>query len=158
MKNYLLDLAVLYSNIKDSIEINQDILFCSSYLKDSDILELKNVHVIGNIEKNLDDELHMDAKVDGTMILEDSISLDPIDYPFSLEIDENVEEKVKKDENTLDLRGILWENIVLEVPLKFTKVKDLSKFHGDGWKLMDEEELQKNNNPFSELLKDFGEE
>ena len=51
----------------------------------------------------------------------------------------------------------MWENILLEVPLQFTKVRDLSKFHGDGWRLIREDELE-NNNPFSELLKDFEEE
>ena len=38
--------------------------------------------------------------------------------------------------------AILWQNIVLEVPLQFTKVEDLSKFHGDGWKLISEEEIK----------------
>ena len=52
----------------------------------------------------------------------------------------------------------MWENIVLEVPLKFTEVKDFSEFHGDGWKLIDEDEVQKNHNPFGELLEEFGEE
>ena len=52
----------------------------------------------------------------------------------------------------------LCENIVLEIPLQFTKVKDLSKFHGDGWKLIREDELTNSNNPFSDLLKDFKEE
>ena len=43
-------------------------------------------------------------------------------------------------------------------PLRFTKVSDLSKFHGDGWKLVSEDDLRKGNNPFSDLLKDFEEE
>ena len=58
----------------------------------------------------------------------------------------------------LDIFQFLWENIVLEIPLQFTKVKDLSKFHGDGWKLVSEDELTTRNNPFSDLLKDFEEE
>lgn len=158
MDEYVLDLTSIYSNIDEKVEINQDILFDSEYLINSDIIELKKVHVIGNVEKNLNDELSIYAKVEGVMVLEDAISLDLIDYPFSCEIDENIDEKVKKGENTLDLKEILWENIVLEVPLKFTEVKDFSKFHGDGWKLIDENEIQKNHNPFGELLEEFGEE
>ena len=53
---------------------------------------------------------------------------------------------------------ILWENIVLEVPLQFTKVTDFSKFQGDGWKLVSENEPTTNNNPFSELLDKMKEE
>ena len=72
--------------------------------------------------------------------------------------DDILEENCKKNENTLDIFQFLWENIVLEIPLQFTKVKDLSKFHGDGWKLIREEELITSNNPFADLLKDFKEE
>ena len=62
---------------------------------------------------------------------------------------------VENDENRLDLFEFLWENIVLEVPLKFTKVTNLSEFHGDGWKLMSEDEVSLENNPFHDLLKNF---
>ena len=55
----------------------------------------------------------------------------------------------------LDIFSFLWENIVLEVPLRFTKVKDLSKFHGDGWKLISEEERNQTSNPFNDLLKEM---
>ena len=40
----------------------------------------------------------------------------------------------------------------------FTKVTDLSEFHGDGWRLVSDEARKVEENPFSELLKDFGEE
>ena len=63
-----------------------------------------------------------------------------------------------KSKNTLDILAILWENIVLEVPLQFTKVEDFSKFRGDGWKLVSENELTESNNPFSELLDKMKEE
>ena len=61
-------------------------------------------------------------------------------------------------ENSLDIIELLWENIVLEIPLKYTKVEDLSKFHGDGWKLVSEEEATTSHNPFNELLKNIEEE
>ena len=92
------------------------------------------------------------------MIIEDSISLEPVQYPFSINYDDIIEENCKKNENTLDIFSFLWENIVLEVPLQFTKVEDFSKFRGDGWKLVSENELTENNNPFSELLDKMKEE
>ena len=92
------------------------------------------------------------------MTIADSISLEPVEYPFSIEYDDIIEENCKKSENVLDIFQFLWENIVLEIPLQFTKVKDLSKFHGDGWKLISEDELKSSNNPFNDLLKDFKEE
>ena len=77
---------------------------------------------------------------------------------LNLEYDDIIDENCKKRENILDIFQFLWENIVLEVPLQFTKVDDLSKFHGDGWRLIDEDELNKSNNPFSDLLKEFDKE
>jgi len=154
-----LDLSRLHSNVEEVIEIEEEVNIDPEIIENSDILELKDVKIVGKIEKNLEEEIQISGKVEGTMILEDSISLEKVDYPFSFEIDQNLDENVKKDENTLDLIELLWENIVLEIPLKFTKVTDLSKFHGDGWKLIREDEVQKvEENPFSELLKDFGEE
>jgi len=58
----------------------------------------------------------------------------------------------KKSENKLDIFQLLWENIELEVPLRFTKVEDLSKFQGNGWKLISEEDVPNtSNNPFKNL-------
>ena len=75
-----------------------------------------------------------------------------------IKITKKITENHKKNENTLDLKELLWENIVLEVPLKFTKVTDFSEFHGDGWRLISENEKRQEENPFSELLKELGEE
>ena len=85
----------------------------------------------------------------------DDISLEEVLYPFSIEYNDILDENLKNNQNTLDLFEFLWENIVLEVPLKFTKVTNLSEFHGDGWKLVSEEENSHEHNPFSELLENF---
>ena len=85
------------------------------------------------------------------MIIPDSISLEEVSYSFNIEYDDYIPKTYIKNENLLDILGFLWENIVLEVPLHFTKVRDLSKFHGDGWKLISEDELIKENNPFTKI-------
>ena len=102
--------------------------------------------------------LYAEVNVLGTMIILDDVSLDEVEYPFSLQYDDYIEENLINDENRLDLFEFLWENIVLEVPLKFTKVTNLSEFHGDGWKLMSEDELSLENNPFHDLLTKFDKE
>ena len=94
--------------------------------------------------KNRDELVeYIKCNISGEMIIADSISLEPIEYPFFIEYDDIIEENCKKSENTLDIFQFLWENIVLEVPLQFTKVEDLSKFHGDGWKLISEDDYKK---------------
>ena len=92
------------------------------------------------------------------MIIKDSISLEEVSYPFEIQFDDFLPENYIKNENTLDILGFLWENIVLEVPLRFTKVQDLSKYQGDGWRVVREDERINPNNPFLELLNDFEEE
>lgn len=160
-----IDLSLLHSETLEEISIDGTYTLNEDYFKDSSVLKAENLNVTGKVYMGeaIDevDELtdYVQVRITGTIILEDSISLEPLEYPISIEYDDILEENYKKNENTLDIFRFLWENILLEIPLKFTKVKDLSKFHGDGWKLISEDELEKpKNNPFSELLKDFKEE
>lgn len=159
-----IDLSLLHSQTVTEVDITNTYTIPSEYLKDTSVTKVENIKVTGKVymDATIDDpeELtdYIKAKIEGDIILQDSISLEPISYPISIEIDDILDQNCKKSENILDIFQFLWENIVLEVPLQFTKVKDLSKFHGDGWKLISEEDAKIKNNPFSELLKDFKEE
>ena len=127
-----IDLSLLHNNTVSSIDVSGHYNITSEYFDGTDIKKLDDVIVEGSIYREEDDSINFD--------------------------DDILEENCKKSENTLDIFQFLWENIVLEVPLQFTKVEDLSKFHGDGWRLISEEELKDTNNPFNELLKDFEKE
>ncbi len=160
-----IDLSLLHSQTIKEIKIDGIYSIPKEYYTDNTVIKAENINVIGKVymSQSIDDidELvdHIQAKITGCLIIEDSISLEPLEYPISIEYDDILEENCKKNENTLDIFQFLWENIVLEIPLQFTKVEDLSKFHGDGWRLISEEELKTSkNNPFSELLKDYKEE
>lgn len=159
-----IDLTPLHSHTIDKIEITNTYNIPEEYYQNMGVKKLDNVKVDGYIylsPSEEDAEVEVDSincKIEGTMTIEDSISLEPIEYPFSIEYDDEIDENCKKNENTLDIFSFLWENIVLEVPLRFTKVTDFSKFRGDGWKLVSENELTTNNNPFSELLDKMKEE
>lgn len=153
----LINLEELNSNVKDEILISSEVNFDKDLLSNSSIKDLKDVFVNGKIYKDASDEFIIEATVEGKMIIEDSISLEDVTYPFLINIDENIEEILQKDKNTIDIIPILWQNIVLEVPLRYTEVKDLSSYSGDGWKLISEEEV-KSNNPFLELKEKYKEE
>lgn len=153
-----IDLTLLHTNSIDKIELNNNYDIPDEYYSDSDVLKLDPVHVEGTIRRETDDTYYIDLDVNGIMYLEDSISLEEEKYPFSLKIEGNLDDFTTNLENTLDIYQLLWENIVLEIPLKFTKVEDLSKFQGDGWKLVSEDEIKSSNNPFQELLKNKEEE
>lgn len=153
-----IDLSLLHSNTISEVKIDELLNFPNKYFENTEIKKLDGIHVYGIIKRITDTEDEISLDVSGSMTLLDSISLEEVDYPFSTKIEGNLSDFSKKFENTLDIMELLWENIVLEIPLKFTKVLDLSKFHGDGWSLVSEENAAKSNNPFNELLKDFGEE
>ena len=157
-----IDLSLLYSNAVTEIDISDTYSIPKDYYENMDIVSLDNIKVKGKIRRieneDLEPTLYIDAIIDGVMVIPDSISLEEVDYPFHIEYNDFYEEIDKNNENILDIFAFLWENIVLEVPLQFTKVTDLSKFHGDGWKLISEEDRNLENNPFSELLKEFDKE
>ena len=72
--------------------------------------------VVGKITRQTDDIDYVDLDVSGVMILQDSISLEDIEYPFSLKIEGDLKEFITNLENSLDIIELLWENIVLEIP------------------------------------------
>ena len=145
-----INLEELNSNIKEEIEFSNSVAFSLDDIAKTEIKKLENVNVEGKIYKDSSDELIIEALLTGDMYLEDSISLEDVIYPFSINIEENIEENLEKDKNTIDIIPILWQNIVLEVPLRYTNVDDYSNYSGDGWKLVSEKET-KSNNPFLEL-------
>jgi len=155
-----IDLNPLHNNRVSEIDISNTYNIPKEYIYEKSVLEANNIVVNGKIYlKEIDENDYLDdyleCTIKGKIKVEDSISLEPIDLDIDIEYDDFIDKNYKKDENTLDILQLLWENIVLEVPLQFTRVNDLSKFHGDGWKLISEEELKHSSNPFSELLKDF---
>lgn len=142
-------------NFNDSYKLNEVVNIPKTYFENSSVKKLDNIKVEGKLYYDSEDNLYADVDISGNMVLADDISLEEVLYPFSIEYNDILDENLKNNQNTLDLFEFLWENIVLEVPLKFTKVTNLSEFHGDGWKLVSEEENSLEHNPFSELLENF---
>lgn len=142
-------------NFNDSYKLNEIVNIPKTYFENSSVKKLDNIKVEGKLYYDPEDNLYADVAISGNMVLADDILLEEVLYPFSIEYNDILDENLKNNQNTLDLFEFLWENIVLEVPLKFTKVTNLSEFHGDGWKLVSEEENSLEHNPFSELLENF---
>ena len=147
------------------IVLDTTVSFGDEYIKKTPIQKLDDVKVKGRIYYSVTNEVVLEAKVEGTMVLLDSMDLEPIDYPINIEISEVLsEEDDEKDQNklkTLDIMDILWQNIVLEVPISVRKDPD-KKYHleGDGWELVDEESKKVDPRlaPLLELLEKEGKE
>ena len=131
-----IDLSLLHSNSVEQIKIDEDVIFPFEFYENTDIKGFHFVHVSGDIQRSTDEDDTLDLAVSGEMILLDAISLEEVPYPFSFKIEGSMKEILGNCPNTLAILELLWENIVLEVPMKFTKVSNLDEIHGDGWKLL----------------------
>ena len=145
----MIDLTKLISGFTDKIDIDEE--YTVNIEDNSNISDISRVKVKGDISLSSDGEYYTNLLCTGEMLIKDSISLEDVWYPFSFTIDENIDDLDKNDENILDICAVLWQNIVLEVPLRYSVVEDYDKYQGDGWKLVSEEELRLKNNPFSAL-------
>ena len=106
---------------------------------------------------------YLNLHVSGNMILPCAVTLKDVTYPFECQIDgeideimQEIDEFYKKIENSLDIFPIIWENILMEIPMKVVS-KDAAnyKIEGNGWKLITEDDVHEEINPELAKLKDL---
>lgn len=131
--------------VNDRFTYDEDIVIDKTVYNNADIKDLKGLHLKGIIYYNSAEILEINLHLTGIMSLLDSITLETIEHTFSIEIEEEYslndpyfKEYYEKEQNILDIMSVLWENIVLEVPISITQVKD-AKLSGEGWQLGEEE-------------------
>ena len=154
-----IDITRLKHDILEYIPIDEDLDVSKIELENSGILSLKKVNLFGTITKDNLDNYLLDLKISGVMVLPCSITLKPVDYSFNIEITGNIEEMLeemnetsKKSENTIDIFPIIWENILMEIPIKVTSPDiDTKNLSGDGWRLVTDDEGLKVSNAFDKL-------
>ena len=158
-----IDFTKLKSHIVSEITFDQEVQIPDTLLKQSDLLDLKQVHVTGKLYLDAMDEFALNMKISGIMVLPCAITLKPVDVPFETSVDDSLEnlceemdETLKKSENSIDILPIIWENILLEIPMRVISegAEDLS-LHGDGWELITEDKPKQEINPELEKLKDL---
>lgn len=138
---------------KDKINIDGEVNISSDLLNTSSIRRLNNVRFLGSLNKLVDDTYELIGTINGTMVVPDDITLEDYEYNFTSEIEEKIDETRVNLQKTLDITEDLWQNILVEIPLKAVneKNKDLT-LEGDGWRLIREEDIGKSTNtPLSGL-------
>jgi uncharacterized protein len=147
-------------NIVKFIEINETYSFNKDELSGTDLLELNNVKIEGEIIKNSLGNIELNLYVEGTMILPCAITLKPVKHPFNIEISgeieelmQNFEENERNFQNSIDILPIIWENILMEIPMRVVSEEANNsdiKMEGNGWKFVTEEEEIRS--PLGELM------
>ncbi|CDA52619.1 putative uncharacterized protein [Clostridium sp. CAG:533] len=127
-----IDLRKLYSLA--SVDVDGTITFPEEKLKSAGIIRLEDVSVHGKAIINYEDEIELDLDLSGKMYLPCAISLEEVEVPFATKIEEIIGENNINNNFYLDLSDILWENIVLEIPIKVVKEGvQLETSSGKGW-------------------------
>ena len=143
-----IDLNLL--NTKSKIDIDDKVSFSKEEVQKAGILDMKEIYVKGSLTQ----EYQLDLNIKGEMILPCSLTLEPVNYPFDIKIDENLDEFIentKKTQKTIDILPIIWENILMEIPMKVVSpnAKNI-KTKGDGWELITDSE-DKGNHSLAKL-------
>ena len=147
----IIELFDLVINNKKII-IDNDVVISEELLSSSTIRRLENIHFSGTLSRLIDDTYELSGVLKGTMILPDDITLEDYEYNFTSEIEEKIEETRINYQKTLDITEDLWQNILVEIPLKAVNEKNRDlKLEGDGWRLISEDDINTENNPLSSL-------
>ena len=142
------DLTRLRNGIDKNVVIDDYYSFTEDELKGTDLSKLENVHIEGEISLNAIDEIYLSLQVTGNMVIPCAITLKPVDVPFDIiiegdlsEIHPESQENAEKCVNSLDILPIIWENILMEIPMRVVSPDaDITKLKGDGWRVITDEE------------------
>jgi uncharacterized protein len=143
-----IDLTKLLNGFIEEVSFNETIEFDDEYIKRTEIRRIEPVNVKGSIRGTMNDLYTLNMIVEGKMILPCSVSLEDVEFPFNIETteilsekDEEDQEYIKINENSIDILPIVWQNIVMEIPLKVVSPNlDRRNISGIGWKLISEED------------------
>lgn len=146
-----IDITKLRSNYEKLINIDEEINNITEGLEGTDIKKIKNLKINGYIDRDVLDEYHIYLKIEGTLILECAITLKDVEYPISVEIDDNYEdlmaeigENVKNITNSLDIWPIVCHNVLLVVPMRVVSPgAEVEITKGEGWKFIRSENNEK---------------
>ena len=146
-----IDITKLRSNYEKLINIDEEINNITEGLEGTDIKKIKNLKINGYIDRDVLDEYHIYLKIEGTLILECAITIKDVEYPISVEIDDNYEdlmaeigENVKNITNSLDIWPIVWHNVLLVVPMRVVSPgAEVEITKGEGWKFIRSENNEK---------------
>ncbi len=150
-----IDVSKLKYGTISKIAINGSYNIPKLIIKRKDIIEIADVLVDGYLTNNYDLYLNVST----TIKMNDSRTLEPIDLNIDFLIDENIaenEEYLKNNQNKLDIITILWENIVLEIPIRVVSDENEEfKLQGNGWELTDDnKKIDTRLAPLADLLKE----
>ena len=158
----MFDITKLLNFSTDEIIIDEVIKIPEEYLNNTDIRRISDVITKGKVYFS-ENEYQIDLSINCKLVLPCSISLKDVDYEINTSFNEIIskdDEKVEKNDkiinNCIDLVSIVWQNILVEIPLKVVSPDiDNHNIYEDGWKFITDEETDEEIDPRLSKLKDY---
>ena len=117
----------LYRYINEPLEFEEKVDY-TEYVKNcGDIIRMDEVEYSGKCSVIGTDRFLFELSIKTTMYLEDCWTLEEVPFKVDLEVDEifckDIEDEDARyiEKNTVDLYDIIWENVLLEKPIRMTK-------------------------------------
>lgn len=146
-----IDLTKMIYNNLYKLPIDGNIKIPDDLIENTDIRRISDVKVSGFLYNN-EEEYELDINISGVMVLGCARTLVDVDYPFSIRINEIIGENDDKtaeiNQNSLDIFPIVWQNILVDVPLKVLAPDAKEEpIEGDGWRLITEDKKKEDIDP-----------
>ena len=135
-----MNLSLITLNTKGRLDF--DITPDMSEYTNENIKRLEDIRAKGSIIDNGTDEYEISLHITGYAVYRSAINLDDVRRKIDIEFTDyikNLPDIYKKSANTLDILPIIWENVLLEVPIRAVNSTDtFVKTQGDGWEIISE--------------------
>lgn len=93
-----------------------------------DILNIDIALVKGTITRVDDEIFKIDYQLEVSLTLSCALTLEPVEYPMNIEqsdlighADEENDDVIEITNNTIDLRNIIWDNILVNIPIRVVR-------------------------------------
>jgi uncharacterized metal-binding protein YceD (DUF177 family) len=114
-----------------------------SAYKNEEIKSIDKINVKGHIIDNGTEDYEVVLHISGELTLKSAINGSDVPYKLDIDYDEFITNLVsiyKNGSNSLDILPIIWENILLEIPIRAVNADDeFNKTAGEGWEILESE-------------------
>ena len=151
--NMVIDLTRLRNGIDSEVIVDETYSVPKEDLEHTGVTSIDDVKITGTITVDSMQEIYLNLEVNGAMIIPCAITLKPVNYPFSINIEGTLEEILEETpektincQNRLDILPIIWENILMEIPMRVvSEDAEDAELSGDGWRLITDDEKKENS-------------
>lgn len=155
-----IDITRLRNGVDKTISIKENIKISDEKIKEAGLIDIENLDIDILLYKNAILDICAKLKISGELIMPCSVTLKPVKHEFFIDLDDelvNLYEEIgeidKNIQNTIDILPIIWENILMEIPMRVVSENaSFEKTSGEGWKLLTEEKDEILNPEFAKLM------